>query len=112
RHFVLETEKDFAAGKLEAVAVDSTGNVRPGLETARTDIVGADSAWDALEVDGGLLVATGNEGKLVKLSQGTTEVVASLQALAVTSICRAFGRIIVGSSPGGQLYELRGKELV
>lgn len=112
RHFVLETEKDFAAGKLEAVAVDSTGNVRPGLETARTDIVGAVSAWDALEVDGGLLVATGNEGKLVKLSQGTTEVVASLQALAVTSICRAFGRIIVGSSPGGQLYELRGKELV
>lgn len=112
RHFVLESGKDFAAGKLEAVAVDSAGNVRPGLETARTDIPGVDSAWDAMEADGGLLVATGNEGKLVRLKNGTTEVVASLKALAITSVCQAFGRTIVGSSPGGQLYELKGNELV
>jgi len=112
RHFVLESEKDFAAGKLEAVAVDSSGNVRPGLETARQDVPGADSAWDALETETGLLVATGNEGKLLRVNPGQTEEVASRKALALTSIARAFGRIIVGSSPGGELYELRDKELV
>jgi len=112
RHFVIEEEKDFAAGKLEAVAVDSAGNVRAGLETARYDVPGADSAWDALEADGGLLLATGNEGKLLRVSGGRTEEVAALKALALTAICRAFGKVIVGASPGGQLYELRGKELV
>jgi len=112
RHFVIESEKDFAAGKLEAVAVDSAGHVRAGLETARSEVASADSAWDALEVDGGLLIATGNEGKLLKVSAGQTQEVASLKALAITTIARAFGKIIVGSSPGGQLYELRGSELV
>jgi hypothetical protein len=112
RHFVIEEEKDFAAGKLEAVAVDSAGSVRAGLETARYEVPGADSAWDAVEADGGLLVATGNEGKLLQVSAGRTEEVAALKALALTAICRAFGRVIVGASPGGQLYELRGKELV
>jgi len=112
RHFVVESEKDFAAGKLEAVAVDSTGQVRAGLETARYEVSGADSAWDAVEVDGGLLLATGNEGKLLRIAGGKSEEVASLKALALTAVCRAFGRIIVGASPSGQLYELKGKELV
>lgn len=112
RHFVLETEKDFAAGKLESVSVDSSGRLRPGLDKQRIEISLAASAWDAALVGGALFVATGNEGKLLRVKDGKVTEVAERKALALTSIVSAFGRIIVAAIPGGELFELKGSELV
>ncbi len=113
RYFVVESQKDFSSGELEGVSVDSLGHLRAGLDWGNQSVPEVDSAWDALEHDGGLLVATGNQGKLLRASRGQVEEIASAQALALTSLTKAWGdRVIVGAMPGGKLYELVGDKLI
>lgn len=113
RHFVIETGSDFEKGELKGVAVDSTGYLRPGFDLGSIEVPDAQSAWASLEVDGGLLLATGNEGKLFEVKAGRVrELVSVKDALAVTSLEKAFGKVIVGVIPGGKLYELKGDKLI
>jgi outer membrane protein assembly factor BamB len=110
RHFVFDSAKDFE-GELKGVAVDSVGSLRPGFALKPFPISEAPAVWAALEDGGGLLLATGNEGKLIRLTGGQSKVVADTEALALTSIARAWGRIFVGSMPGGKIFELKGDKL-
>jgi hypothetical protein len=112
RHFVIETGSDFESGELEGVAVDSTGFLRAGFDLGSIEMPDAETVWASLEVDGGLLLATGNEGKLFELKAGKVREVLSVKdALAVTSLEKAFGKILVGAMPGGKLYEFAGDKL-
>lgn len=112
RHFVIETGSDFEKGELEGVAVDSTGFLRAGFDLGSIELPDAESVWASLEVNGELLLATGNEGKIVRVKAGkVSEVAAIKDALAVTSLEKAFGKILVGSIPGGKIYELAGDKL-
>lgn len=112
RHFVIETGSDFEKGELQGVAVDSTGYLRAGFDLGSIEVPSAESVWASLEVNGALLLATGNEGKLLELKAGkVSEIAAVKDALAVTSLVKAFGKILVGAIPGGKLYELEGGKL-
>lgn len=110
RHFVFDSAKDFE-GELDGVAVDSVGSLRPGFALKPFPITEAPAVWAAFPEEGGLLLATGNEGKLIRLSAGQSKVVADTDALALTSIVRAWGRILIGSMPGGKIFELKGDKL-
>lgn len=113
RYFVLETGKDFEGGELSGVAVDSTGKLRAGLNLGSVSVEEAATVWDALQrPDGSVLLATGNEGKLVRVQGGKTETLAETKALALTSMTEAWGgRVFVGSLPEGKLYELKDGKL-
>lgn len=112
RHFVIEKGSDFESGELDGVAVDSTGYLRAGFDLGSIEIPDAETVWASLEVDGALLLATGNEGKIFELKAGKVrEVVSAKDALAVTSLEKAFGKVLVGVMPGGKLYELSGDKL-
>lgn len=114
RYFVLDTGKDFEGGELSGVAVDSTGKLRAGLSLGSTAVDDADTVWDALpRSDGSVLLATGNEGKLVRVRDGKAETVAETKALVLTSVVEAWGgRVFVGSLPEGKIYELKNDKLV
>lgn len=114
RYFVLDSGKDFEGGELSGVAVDSTGKLRAGLNLGSTSLSDASSTWASLSrSDGSVLVATGNEGKLLRVQGAKVDVVAETKALALTSLAEGWnGRVFAGSMPDGKLYELRGNQLV
>lgn len=112
RHFVIETAKDFKAGELEGVAVDSQGFLKAGWDLGAVEVSGADNIWAAMEHGGDLWLATGSEGKLIRVQAGKASEVAKADAMAITSIVRAFDKTIVGTMPGGKLYELKDDKLV
>jgi hypothetical protein len=114
RHFVLRSAKDFEGGDLTGVAIDSTGRLRAGLNLGMTPVEDVSTVWAALaRPDGAVLLATGNEGKLVSVHNGKSQVVADVSALALTSLVEAWGgRVLAGSLPDGRVYELKGDKLV
>lgn len=107
RRVAIRTADSFAEGKLEGVAVDSSGVLRPGYDLGAVAIKDATTVWSALELnDGKVLLATGNEGKLIEYSKGGAKVVAESKALVLTSLCRGFkDRIFVAALPGGKILE-------
>lgn len=112
RHFVLESAKDFEAGQSRGVFVDSVGRLRPGFRLIPHAVAEAPSVWATFrEQDGALLLATGNEGKLLRLKADKLSVVADTEELALTSIVSAWGRTFVASLPKGHIYELKGDRL-
>lgn len=111
RHFVLEKGGDFESGELEGAAVDSLGVVRSGLDLGKLEVPEADSVWSSHRDGGDLYLGTGNEGKLLRLRAGKVEELAQVEALALTSMTRAFGRLVIGAMPGGKLYEWDGTTL-
>jgi sugar lactone lactonase YvrE len=114
RYFVLDSGKDFEGGELSGVAVDSSGKLRAGLSLGSTSLSDASSVWASLtRSDGSVLVATGNEGKLLRVQGNKADVVAQTKALALTSLAEGWdGRVFAGSMPDGKLYELKGDKLV
>jgi len=112
RHFVLEKGADFKGGDLKGVAVDSSGGVRAGFSLAAAPIPDVATIWSVLALrDGSLLLGTGNEGKVVRLSGGTTSVVAETKGLVATSLTEAWGgSVLIGTLPDGKVMKWdRGK---
>ncbi|HVR18381.1 MAG TPA: hypothetical protein VMS65_01750 [Polyangiaceae bacterium] len=112
RRFVLDKEADFKGGDLKGVAVDSGGRVRAGFNLGSLPASQVQSIWSALpQKDGSVLLGTGNEGKLLKLSGGAVSVLAETKALAVTSLATAWGgAVALGTLPDGKLMKWeRGK---
>ncbi len=112
RRVALRSGEDFSAGEMAGVAIDSVGRVRGGFNLGALPVEEATTAWSALRVGGRVLLATGNEGKLLELSGGTVKEVGSAKAMALTSLVEAWnGVVIVGSLPGGKLYQYQGGKL-
>ncbi|HTJ84226.1 MAG TPA: hypothetical protein VL400_21045 [Polyangiaceae bacterium] len=108
RTFDLSTYEDLSAGDLAGVSVDSRGNVRAGWTLGKTPIAEGQSAWASVVLpDGTVLVGTGNEGKIVKVSGAKSEVVATTGQMAASAMAIAWnGDVIVGTFPNGKLYRL------
>lgn len=113
RHITLRNGPDFEGGKLNGVAIDSVGRVRAGLNLGSMPLPAATTVWDVLSLgQGRLLMATGNEGRLLQLSAGRVTTVAETDAIALTAIEKVWdGEIIVAALPGGQLYRFRAGKL-
>ena len=112
RRFALDQGSDFKGGDLKGVAVDSNGGVRAGLTLVSTPVAEGSSIWAALpQRDGSVLLGTGNEGKLVRVQNGTTSVVAETKALVATSLVEVWGgSVAVGTLPDGKVLRFdRGK---
>ncbi|MBK7579029.1 MAG: fibronectin type III domain-containing protein [Myxococcales bacterium] len=112
RTFSLDKGDDFKGGDLKGVAVDSSGKVRAGLSLGATSVSDASTIWAVLpEKDGGFLLGTGNEGKLLRLKAGKVSTVAETKALVITSLAEAWGgTVVMGTLPDGKLMKLdRGK---
>jgi hypothetical protein len=108
RTFLLDTLDDLKGGDLTGVSVDSNGNVRAGLTLGSTPITDAASVWSALVLpDGAVLLGTGNEGKIFKVSGGQVTLVATTGEMAVSALALAWnGDVIAGTFPEGKLFKL------
>ncbi|NUP09853.1 MAG: hypothetical protein HOW73_27720 [Polyangiaceae bacterium] len=108
RTFDMSSIDDLSGGDLTNVAVDSRGQVRPGLTFGKTPVNDAQTAWGSVLLpDGTILVGTGNEGKIIRVNGGQVEVAATTGQMAVTSLVTAWGGdVIAGSFPNGKLYRL------
>ncbi len=112
RRVALRSGEDFSSGEMVGVAIDSVGRVRAGLNLGSVPVSEATTVWAALRVGGKVLLATGNEGKLLEYSGGAVKEVASAGEMALTSLVEAWGgTVIVGSLPGGKLYEYKNGKL-
>ena len=108
RTFLLDTLDDLKGGDLTGVSVDSGGNVRAGLTLGSTPISDANSVWSAVTLpDGAVLLGTGNEGKIFKVSNGQVSLVATTGEMAVSALVLAWnGDVIAGTFPDGKLFRL------
>jgi hypothetical protein len=109
RRFELSQGKDFKGGDLKGVAVDGAGRVHAGLNLGNQPVSDAQAIWDALpQADGSVLLATGNEGKLLELRGGATKVLAETKALVLTSLAEAWGGdVLAGALPTGEVLRYR-----
>jgi len=107
RRFSLEKAADFKGGDLKGVAVDSAGHVRAGFNLGAVPVSQGTAIWAALPLrDGSVLLGTGNEGKLLKLSGGAVSVLAETKALVITSLAEAWGgSVVLGTLPDGKVMK-------
>ena len=82
--------------------------MRAGLTLGSTPITDAASVWSALVLpDGAVLLGTGNEGKIFKVSGGQVTLVATTGEMAVSALALAWnGDVIAGTFPEGKLFKL------
>jgi hypothetical protein len=113
RRFVLEESGDFEGGDLKGVAVDSGGRVRAGLNLGSLPLNEATTVWSALRMrDGSLLLGTGNDGKLIRVRDGKSEVVADAKAIVISSLAEAWGdAVVLGTVPNGKVMQYTGGKL-
>lgn len=108
RSFRLANMEDFKGGNLTGVAVDSSGELRAGLNLGSVPINDASSAWSAVVLgDGSVLVGTGNDGKIFRVSGGQATVAATTDQMAASALAVAWnGDVIAGTFPEGKLYKI------
>ncbi|MDI3284679.1 hypothetical protein [Polyangium sp. 15x6] len=108
RTFQLDTIDELKGGDLTGVSVDSNGNVRAGLTLGSLPVQDASSVWSSVVLpDGSVLLGTGSDGKIFKVSGGKATLVATTGAMAVSSMVVAWnGDVIAGTFPDGKLYRL------
>ena len=108
RSFDLGSLDELSGGDLTGVAVDSRGRVRAGLSLGKTPVSEGASAWSSVQLpDGSVLIGTGNEGKLVRVANGQSSVLATTEQMAVSALAIAWnGDVIAGSFPEGKLFRL------
>lgn len=107
RSFHLSSMDDFKGGDLTGVSIDSHGSVRAGLTFGSVPIADASSTWATVAVGNDVLVATGSEGKVFKVSGGQAKLVQKTGALAVSSMAAAWGGAVYGGSfPDGKIFAI------
>jgi hypothetical protein len=101
RSFQLRSLEDLKGGDLTGVSVDSDGNVRAGLTLGATPLPDATSIWSsAVLPDGTVLLGTGSEGKIYRVSNGRVTLAATTGQMAVSALAVAFnGDVIAGTFP-------------
>lgn len=111
RTFELRSGDDFTGGDLTGVAVDSSGRVVAGLNLGDIPVSSdATAIWSMLPLgDGGLLLGTGNEGKLLRADGAKVTTIADTDAMVITSLARAWGdSVVLGTLPDGKVMRLDG----
>lgn len=108
RTFVLDSLADLKGGDLTGVSVDSNGNVTAGLTLGATPLPDATSVWSSVVLpDSSVLLGTGNDGKIYRVSGAQVAVAATTGQMAVSSLAIAWnGDVIAGSFPEGKLYRI------
>src|SRR5262249_44556187 len=107
RGFQLSSIEDFKGGDLTGVSIDSNGNVRAGLNLGAIPIPDANQARSALVVGESVLVGTGNEGKIFRITGGKSELAATTGTWVITSMVTGWnGDVYAASYPDGKIFKL------
>jgi len=108
RTFELDTLDELEGGDLTGVSVASNGTVRAGYNLGSTPITDATSVWSAVvQADGTVLVGTGSEGKVFRVTAGQSKLLATTGEMAVSALAVAWnGDVIAGTFPEGKLFKL------
>jgi hypothetical protein len=114
RAFELDTLDELSGGDLKGTTVDSLGRVRAGFDLGSLPLGEASSIWSALvEKDGGVLLGTGNTGKVYRIAGGQVLPYADTAQLAVTSLVTGFGGAAFAATiPNGRVFRLDGRTAV
>lgn len=110
-----ESQKDFTAGELSRVTVDSSGKVTLASAIRSKADPKATHIWDAaLDASGMLYVATGSPGAVYQLdAQGKlTSLFEEKQSQVFSITVAKDGTVYAGISPGGEIVKLKsGQEM-
>src|SRR6185295_15489404 len=91
RNFQLNSLDEFKGGDLTGVSIDSNGNVRAGLSLGSLPIPDASSVWSSVELaDGSVLLGTGSDGKVYRVTAGKSEEAATTAQMAVSAMAIAW----------------------
>ncbi|HLU67390.1 MAG TPA: hypothetical protein VKZ63_13990, partial [Kofleriaceae bacterium] len=95
-------------GEAEEAFITSIGEVRPGWQTARTDLE-AGGVWSAVRgADGTLYLGTDDKGSVWRVRGGKASRLAEVSgAVAVVSLALGKGgALYAGTMPGGQIWQI------
>lgn len=108
RTFVLDTLDNFKGGDIEGVSVDSNGSVRAGLTLGALPVTDASSVWSSAVLgDGTVLLGTGSDGKVFRVTGAAVAEAATTGQMAVSAMAVAWNEeIILGTFPEGKLFKL------
>ena len=108
RTFDLDALDELTGGDLTQVAIDSHGQIRAGWNLGKVAVIEGQTSWSSVELaDGTVLIGTGNEGKIVRISNGQASIAATTGEMAVSSLAVAWnGDVIAGTFPKGKLFKL------
>lgn len=112
KQFNLDNHSELAAGKLEGVAVLSSGQVVPGLHTNRSALPDATIARALVTTaEGTSYIGTGTGGRIYKLEGDKTSLFATLDGALVTALAHDGTHLYATAAPGGQVMKIdhRGK---
>ncbi len=109
RSFELDSQDDFMTGSdLHGVAVDSQGRLRAGWNLGTVSLPSISTVLSALELaDGSVLIGTGNNGKVMRLSGGKVDEYADTKEMGVTSMVTD-GKVVYAATLKGKIWKLEG----
>lgn len=109
RFFTAATQADFVKGDLENLSIDGRGRLTLGAASELVYETAAPFLWAMVPApDGGVWVATGNEGKVYRIdSQGRGSLFFDAEELEAHALAPApDGGLYVGTSPDGKVYKV------
>jgi hypothetical protein len=112
RTFELNSLDELSGGDLKGTTVDSLGRVRAGFELGALPLGEATSIWSIfLQPDGGVLVGTGNTGKILRINNAQVTPFAETGQMAVTSLVAGFNKAVFGGTiPNGRIVKIEGNK--
>ncbi|HKF42996.1 MAG TPA: two-component regulator propeller domain-containing protein [Thermoanaerobaculia bacterium] len=116
RIWVCDSASDFSSGEARGVSVAMDGTLVLSRDSRRVDGITEATIFTAVrDKDGNVLIGTGSEGKLLRVTPaGRVETAATLTEKEVTAVAVApDGTVYVGASPGGKVYRIeKGKPVL
>ncbi len=109
RIWICDSAADFSTGEARGVSVAMDGSLVLSRESRRVDGISEATLFAAVrDRDGGILVGTGNEGKILRVTPaGRVETVATLSEKEATALALSpDGILYAGASPGGKIYRI------
>ncbi|HSM52174.1 MAG TPA: hypothetical protein VLA75_12305 [Thermoanaerobaculia bacterium] len=109
RQFLVHSAEGFGKGTLEGVRTDALGALELGAGLERVAALDAPYVLCAARVEGGWVVGTGNEGKVLRVADdGAVEVLFAASEPEVFAVAvAADGTVYAASSPNGKVYRFR-----
>lgn len=106
--FRLQSQKAFLAGTLEGISVDPLGRLELADRAERVTALGEPFLLSAARHPEGWVVGTGNEGKVLLVSEEgeVTELFAASEGQVFAVLADDDGTVWAGASPGGKVYRI------
>jgi sugar lactone lactonase YvrE len=109
RIWVTDSASDFSSGEARGISVSMEGTLVLSRDSRRVDGISEATLFSALrDREGNVLLGTGNEGKILRVSPaGKVETLATLPSREVTALALSpDGVLYAGTAPGGKVYRI------